>query len=112
MEIEACALSQYNRGHLWYSAAIAQLKMEYLQKAFEDDIVDSPPRCAIILVTINAPSPLQDKGMGESSKPRCRDSNGAQRSLNLGLSQSPNNKLHKIGLLNGLPSTAFSIVSL
>ena len=111
MEVEACALSEHGKGHLLYSAAIAQSTMDYSQKAVEDDVVDSPPNRAIILVPINSPSPLRGKGTGESSMLKCRDTNEAQRSLDLGLSHSPNNKLHKVGLRYRLPSTAFSIAS-
>ena len=74
--------------------------------------MDSPPSHAIIPVPINLPSPLRGKGMGESSKSKCQDTNGAQRSLNLELSQSPNNILHKIGLLYLLSCTALSTASL
>ena len=111
MEIETCALSEHGKRHLLYSVATARSTMDYSHKAVEDDIVDSPPSHAIIPVPINLPSPLQAKRTGESSKSKCQDTNGAQRSLNLGVSHSPNNKLHKIGLLYILPSTALSIAS-
>ena len=42
---------------------------------------------------------------------KCRDTNGAQRSVDLGLSHSPKNELHKVGLRYRLPFTAFSIAS-
>ena len=84
-EIEACALSQLGKGHFLYFATIAQSTMEYSCKAIKDDVRDSPPNRAIILVAINKPFPLQGKGTGETSKLKCRDTNGAQRSLNLKL---------------------------
>ena len=68
MEIEAYALSQYNKGHLLYSAATAQSTMDYSCKAVEEDVVDSPPSRVVILVGINSPSLLGDKGTEESSK--------------------------------------------
>ena len=106
MEIEACALSQYSKGHLLYSTATTQSTMDYSCKAVEEDVVDSPPSGAVISVAINSPSPLQGKETEESSKWKCWDTNGAQRTLNLGLSHSPNSKLHKVGLLYRLPSSA------
>ena len=104
MEIETCALLEHGKRHLLYSAT--QSMMDYSCKAVEDDVVDSPPNCAIIPIPINSPSPLRDKGAGESSKSKCQDTNGAQHSLNLELSQSPNNILHEVGLLYFLPCTA------
>ena len=77
MEIETCALSEHGKRHLLYSAAIVQSTMEYSRKAVKDDVVDSPPSRAIIPVPINLHSPLRDKGTGESSKSKCRDTNGA-----------------------------------
>ena len=112
MEIETCALSEYSKRHLLYSAAIAQSTMDYSRKAVKDDIVDSPPSRGIIPLPINSPSPLRDKGAGESSKSKCRDTNGAQRSLNLELSQCLNNILHEVGLLYFLLCTALSTASL
>ena len=85
IEIEACALSEHGKRHFLYSTATTQLTMDFSHKAVEDDVVDSPPSRAIIPFPINSPSPLQDKGTGESSKLKCRDTNGAQRSLNSGL---------------------------
>ena len=112
MEIETCALSKHGKWHLLYSAATTQSTMDYSRKAVEDDVVDSPPSHAIILVPINSPSPLWGKAARESSKSKCRDPNGAQRSLNLELSQSPNNILYEVGLLYFLPCTTLSIASL
>ena len=106
METEACVLSQHNKGHFLYSAATAKSTIDYSCKAVEDDVVDSPLSRAVIPVVVNMPFPLQGKGMGESSKSKCRDTNGAQRSMNLGVSHSPNNKLHKVGLLYRLPCKA------
>ena len=111
MEVEACASWEHGKGHLLYSAATAQSTMDYSCKAVKDDIEDSPPSRAIIPIPINSPSPLQGKGVGESSMLKCRDTNGAQRSLDLGLSHSPKNELHKVGLRYRLPFTAFSIAS-
>ena len=110
MEIEAYALLQYDKGHFLYSATTAQSTMDYLRKVIEDDIVDSLFNRAIILVAINLSSPLRNKGMGESSKSKCRDTNGAQHSLNLGLLHFSNNKLHKVGLLYRLPSSASQLL--
>ena len=42
---------------------IAQSTMDYSCKAVEDDVVVSPPSCAIILVPINSPSLLRGKGV-------------------------------------------------
>ena len=109
MEVEACALWEHGKGHLLYSAATAQSTMDYSRKAIEDDVVDSPPSRGIIPVPINSPSPLQGKGVGESSMLKRRDTNGAQHSLDLGLSHSPKNESHKVGLRYRLPFTAFSI---
>ena len=91
MEVEACALWDHGKGHLLYSAATAQSTMDYSRKAIEYDVVDSPPSRGIIPVPINSPSPLRGKGVGESSILRRRDTNGAHRSLDLGLSHSPKN---------------------
>ena len=71
MEIETCALTEHGKWHLLYSAATAQLIMDYSCKAVEDDVVDSPPSHAIIPVPINSPSPLWGKGAEESSKSKC-----------------------------------------
>ena len=109
VEVEACALWNHGKGHLLYSAATAQSTMDYSRKAVEDDVVDSPPSRGIIPVPINLPSPLRGKGVGDSSMLRCRDTNGEQRNLDLGLSHSPKNELHKVGLRYRLPFTTFSI---
>ena len=77
MEIETCALSEHDKWHLMDSATTIQSTMDYSLKAVEDDVVDSPPNRAIILVPINLPSPLRGKRAGESSKSKCRDTNGA-----------------------------------
>ena len=106
MKIETCALSEHGKRHLLYSAATAQLIMDYSRKAVKDDVVDSSFTRAKILVPINSPSPLRGKGAGESSKSKCRDTNRAHHSLNLELSQSPINMLHEVGLLYFLPCTA------
>ena len=86
MEIRACALSEHDKQHLLYSAATAQSTMDYSRKAVKDDAVDSPPSRGIVPLPINSPSSLRGRGAGQSSKSRHRDSNGAQRSLNLDLS--------------------------
>ena len=112
MEIGACVLSEHDKPHLLYSAATAQSTMDYLRKAVKDDAVDSPPSHGIVPLPISSPSPLRGRGAGQSSKSRHRDTNGVQRSLNLDLSQSPNNVLHKVGLLYLLFCTALSTGSL
>ena len=112
MEIGACALSEHDKWHLLYSAATAQSTMDYSRKAVEDDAVDSPPSRGIVPLPISSPSPLRDRGARQPSKSRHRDTNGAQRSLNLDLSRSPNNVLHKVGLLYLLFCTALSTSSL
>ena len=94
MEIEACAFSQHSKGHFLYFAATAQSTMYYSRKAIKDDVVDSLPSRAVILVAVNLPSSLRGNETGESSKSKCRDTNGAQCILNLGLSHSSYNKLH------------------
>ena len=99
MEIGAYALSEHDKRHSLYSAAIAQSTMEYSCKAVEDDVVDSPPSRGIVPLPISSPSPLRGRGVGQPSKSRHRDTNGAQRSLNLDLAHYPNNVLHKVGLL-------------
>ena len=86
MEIGACGLSEHDKRHLLYSATTSQSTMDYLHKAVEDDVVDSPPSRGIIPLPISLPSPLRGRGAGQSSKSRHRDTNGAQRSLNLELS--------------------------
>ena len=106
MEIGTCALLEHDKQHLLYSAATVQSTMDYSHKAVEDDVVDSPPNHAIIPLPISSPSLLRGRGAGESSKSTCQDTNGAQRSLNLELSQSPNNILHEVGFLYFLPCTA------
>ena len=73
--------------------------MDYSRKAVEDDAVNSPPSRGIVPLPISSPSPLRGRGVGQPSKLRHRDTNGAQRSLNLDLAHSPNNVLHKVGLL-------------
>ena len=108
MEIGTCALSEHDKRHLLYSTATAQSTMDYSRKAMEDDAVDSPPSHGIVPLPISSPSPLRGRGAGQPSKSRHRDTNGAQRSLNLDLSHSPNNVLHKVGLLYLLFCTALS----
>ena len=98
MEVEAHALWEHGKGHLLYSTATAQSTMDYSRKAIEDDVVDSPPSRGMILVPINSPSLLWGKGVGESSMLNRRDTNGAQHNLDLELSHSPKNELHKVGL--------------
>ena len=112
MEIGTCALSEHDKRHLLYSAATTQSTMDYLCKVVEDDIVDSPSNRGIIPLPISSPSPLRGRGAGQSSKSRHRDTNEAQRSLNLELSQSPNNVLVKVGLLYLLFCTALSTAPL
>ena len=112
MEIGACALSEHDKWHFLYSAAIAQSMMDYSRKAVEDDAVDSPPSRGIVPLPISSPSPLQGRGVGQPSKSRHQDTNGAQHSLNLDLAHSPNNVLHKVGLLYLLFCTALSSASL
>ena len=111
MEIGTCALLEHDKRHLFYSAATAQSTMDYSRKAVEDDAVDSPPS-RIVPIPISSPSPLRGRGAGQSSKSRHQDSNGAQRSLNLDLSQSSNNVLYKVGLLYLLFCIALSTASL
>ena len=105
MEIGMCALSELDKRHLLYSAATAQSTMDYSRKAVEDDAVDSPPSRGIIPLPISSPSPLWGRGAGQSSRSRHRDSNGAQRSLNLELSR-------EVGLLYLLFCTALSTAPL
>ena len=105
MEIGTCALSEHDKRHLLYSTATAQSTMDYSRKAVEDDVVDSPPSCGIIPLPISLPSPLRGRGAGQSSRSRHRDSNGAQRSLNLELSR-------EVGLLYLLFCTALSTAPL
>ena len=112
MEIGMCTLSEHDKRHLLYSAATAQSMMDYSHKAMEDDVVDSPPNRGIVPLPISSPSPLRVRGAGQSSTSRHRDTNGAQRSLNLELSQSPNNVLVKVGLLYLLFCTALSTAPL
>ena len=116
MEIGTCALSEHDKRHLLYSAATAQSTMDYSRKAVEDDAVDSPPSRGIVPLPISSPSPLRGRGagkpLGKPSKSRHRDTNGAQHSLNLDLAHSPNNILHKVGLLYLLFCTALSTASL
>ena len=112
MEIGTCTLSEHDKRHLLYSATTAQLTMDYSRKAMEDDVVDSPPSRGIVPLPISSPSPLRSRGAGQSSTSRHRDTNGAQGSLNLELSQSPNNVLVKVGLLYLLFCTALSTAPL
>ena len=112
MEIGTCGLSEHDKRHLLYSAAIVQSTMDYSRKAVEDDVVDSPSSRGIVPLPISSPSPLRVRGAGQSSMSRHRDTNGAQRSLNLELSQSPNNVLVKVGLLYILFCTALSTAPL
>ena len=67
MEIEASAFVQHSKGYLFYSAAIAQLTMDYLPKAVEDGVVDNPPSREV-LVVVNLPSPWRRKEMVKSSQ--------------------------------------------
>ena len=105
MEIRTCALSEHDKRHLLYSTATAQSTMDYSRKAVEDDVVDSPPSRGIIPLPISSPSLLRGRGAGQSSRSRHRDSNGAQRSLNLELSC-------EVGLLYLLFCTALSTAPL
>ena len=59
MEIGTYALSEHDKRHLLYSAAIAQSTMDYSCKAVEDDAVDSPPSRGIVPLPISLPSPLR-----------------------------------------------------
>ena len=95
-EIKACAFLQHSKGHFLYSATTTQSMMDYSSKAIKDGVVDSPPSCAIVLVVVNTPSPLQGEGTGEYSKSKCWNNNGAQCNLNLEFLHPPNNELHKI----------------
>ena len=88
MDIGAYAFSQHSKGNLLYSAATAQSTMDYLLKAVDDGVVDSPPSRGASLA-VNSPSPLRGKGKLKSSELNWQDSNGAQRNLCLGLSPAP-----------------------
>ena len=57
IEIEACTFLKHRKGNFLYSTAIAQSTMDYLPKAIEDGVVDSPPNCGVT-VAMNSPSPL------------------------------------------------------
>ena len=76
MDIGAYAFSQHIKGNLLYSAPTAQSTMDYLSKAVDDGVVDSPPSCGAPLV-VNSPSLLRGKGKLQSSELNWRDSNGA-----------------------------------
>ena len=110
MEIGASAFPQHSKGNLLYSAATAQLTMDYSPKAVEDGVVDSPQSCKV-LVVVNSPSPLRRKAMEKSSQSNWRDNNGAERNLYLGLSSAPNRKMLMVLLLYHLPSSCTEIVS-
>ena len=110
MEIGAFAFPQHSKGNLLYSAAIAQLTMDYLPEAVEDGVVDSPPSREVF-VAMNLLSPLRGKAMVKSSQSNWRDNNGAQHNLYLGLSPTPNRKLLMVLLLYHLPSSCIVMVS-
>ena len=57
MEIGASAFSQHNKSNLLYFVATTQSTMDYLLKAVEDGVVNSPPSCEVPLA-MNLPSPL------------------------------------------------------
>ena len=109
-EMEAYAFSQHNKGNFLYSAAIAQSTIDYSPKAVKNGVVDSLLSRAVILVAVNFPSYVRDKGTEESSKSKCRGTNGAQHHLYLGLSPPLNNTLHKLGLLYHLHSSSFQLL--
>ena len=50
--------------------------MDYLLKAVDNRVVDSPPSRGVSLV-VNSPSPLQRKDKLKSSELNLRDNNGA-----------------------------------
>ena len=104
-----CIIATQKRAFLYFVATI-QLTMDYSPKAIKDGVVESPSNCVIIPLAMNLPSPLWGKGTGDSSKSKCRDTNGAQHNLYLGLSPLPNNKLHKVGLLYYLSSSSSQLV--
>ena len=57
MDIGAYAFSQLNKGNLLYSAATTQSMMDYLPKAVDDGVLDSPLSCGASLA-VNSPFPL------------------------------------------------------
>ena len=65
--------------------------MDYLSKALEDGIVDSPPTRAMVLIAVIL---LLSKAMAKSSKSLWRNCNGAQHNMNLKDLLLPNYKLH------------------
>ena len=91
MDIGAYAFSQHNKGNLLYSTPTAQSMMDYLSKAVDDRVVNSPPSRGAPLA-VNSPSPLQGKGKLQSLELNWRDSNGMQRNLCLGLSPAPHRR--------------------
>ena len=92
------------KGIFLYSTTIVQLTMDYLLKAVEDGVVDSPLNCGVF-VAMNLPSPLRRKAMVKSSKSNFRESNGVQHNLYLELSPAPNRKSLMVQLLYYLPSS-------
>ena len=111
MEIGASAFLQHNKGNLLYSATTAQSTMDYLPKAVDNGVVDSP-LSREVLVVVNSPSPLQSKAILKSLESNWRDSNEAQRNLYLVLSSASNRKSLMVLLLYHLPSTCTEMVSL
>ena len=91
MDIEAYAFSQHSKGNLLYSTAIAQSTMDYLPKAVDNGVVDSPLSRGVSLA-VNSPSPLWGKVKLNSSEFNWRNSNGVQRNLCLELSPASHQK--------------------
>ena len=111
MDIEAYAFLQHNKGNLLYCAATAHSTMDYLPKAVNDGVVNSPPSCGVPLA-MNSPSSLQGKAKLNSSESNWRDSNGVQSNLCLGLSPASHRKSLMVQFLYHFPSICTKMLSL
>ena len=49
MKFWACAFLQHSKGNLLYSTATTQSMIDYLPKALEDGIVDTPSSHGVVL---------------------------------------------------------------
>ena len=85
--------------------------MDYLPKAIDDKVVDSPPSRGVPLA-VNLPSPLQGKAKLKSLEFNWRDSNGAHCNLCLELSSAPHHKSLMVQLSYHLPSICIERLSL
>ena len=75
--------------------------MDYLPKALENGVVDSPRSLTLVQVAMNLPFPLQGRTTVKFSKSKWWENNGAQHNFYLENSPPPllNYRLYMVQLL-------------